>query len=352
MTRIALVHPTAPPQIGPVENLMYHHLRLLNAAGYPLRVIAGHRDEAYYEASFYHQVDFFTIDLSAAAPKVEAELAAALAGADVWLVYELLTQPPTSALTPALYAQYQAQRPRLIAFSVTHPTGEDVSGLTAQPWPDVVYAAAAAEVAAAVQARLGLAAEAVRLAPAGVDEAEFWRLEPSGRALSARLDLSQPGPVLLLPDAPTPSELRRALEVLVALDASLPAARLLVGGLAAADPATAALAELRRDFDLEGRVFFAWETLLTEDAPSEPGSAAVLSGELHALADLLFVPPSGATAAALQTAALARLPAIYPAAAAAPALRGETYPPDAAPAEIAAQIAHRVASDPVDWMSR
>jgi hypothetical protein len=346
MTSIALIHPTAPPHTGAVENLMYHHLRLLNAAGYPLRVIAGHRDEAYYEASFYHQVDFFTVDLSAAAPQIEAELAAALNGTDVWLVYELLTQPPTSALTSALSAQYLAQRPRLLAFSVTPPTGEDASGLTTQPWPGVVYAAANAEVVADVQQHLGLATEAVHLVPSGVDEVEFWRLDPSGRALNARLNPSQPGPVLLLPNAPTPTEFQHALQVLLALDEIVPGARLLVGGLTAADPATAPLAALRRDFTLASRVAFTWETTPADDPPADEATS-VSPAELHALADLLFVPLPGTNAAsALQTAALARLPAAYPAATATPFVLGEAYAPDATPTEIAAHIAKYVASDP------
>ncbi|MGC8787146.1 MAG: hypothetical protein ACP5Q1_06945, partial [Anaerolineae bacterium] len=51
--RITILHYTAPPIVGGVENTIYHHARLLAQAGYKVHVVAG-RGEAFHPQVAFH----------------------------------------------------------------------------------------------------------------------------------------------------------------------------------------------------------------------------------------------------------------------------------------------------------
>ena len=54
MTKIALLHYSAPPVVGGVESVLGHHARLLADAGHEVRIVAGRGEQIDPRIPFIH----------------------------------------------------------------------------------------------------------------------------------------------------------------------------------------------------------------------------------------------------------------------------------------------------------
>jgi mannosylglucosylglycerate synthase len=339
--RIAVLHYAAPPITGGTERIIYHHLRLLHAAGYDLRVITGKGDEGYYETSFSHSVDFHLIPLldphhpevraaardasdagpvfSALRDRLVATLRPLLQNQDICLVHSVATSSRHLPLTAALHQLASEGTTRLAAWSHDYPvTGAArpegyPESLPFTAWPGVEYVAGSHQQRASMASILGISPAAIRVIPSGIDPVGTQKLERSVENLVERLDLLASDPLILLPCCRQPgAEEERALEMLAHLRSHKDTARLLVVDLSLAEdgsssPHLEGIRALRQRLGLEKVVHFLTDWQDVEDRLRV--NEKILS-DLLALTDLLLFPQftNASSCQALLAAALARVP--------------------------------------------
>ena len=344
MKTIALLHYTAPPVIGETENTIYHHARLLNQAGYTMRVISSGRDEAYYQISFRHQVEHISIDLlnpthprvaqandalkrgqmpegfETLVAEITNKLAEAISGVQVCIFYNPLSGDRHLALAAALFGLAQKGRLRLINWQQDtptpgHPTDRYPWNLVKQTWPGASYVAANRVLQKDLVGRLSLDANQVKMIPGGVDIDLFLKWEPGTVQLVEELDLISANPLILAVAPIAPGRgIEFAIQVLAALINRRPTALLLV----VAHPQYHTpidgsylgrlVAQLEQAGFSQNIHFFHASDQLQASRKLSPGMML----DLYQLADLLLLPDADPASASipLLEAGLARLPVL------------------------------------------
>lgn len=403
MKTIAILHPTAPPEMGEVEKMIYHHILLLNQAGYSLRVISGVQDEAYYQSGFHHQVMLLPVremlpafpetaaltrslaagemhpDFEGAVHSLVARLMPLLSGVQVCFVYNTLTTPQNLLLTAALHSLRQRLPVHLAAWTLDAPsqpgpalpsgTGPNEGttsfgssapfpwSLLRQVWPGVRYVAASTHCQERLASQLQVAAEDIAVIPAGIDPEEFLKWEPHTHQLVHDHGLLEAAPLLLCPCVIAPGRrLEFAIQVVAALARRYPRAAMLVFDLShpnqPVNPDYArALRAQARDSGIPQRIHLAYARD-SVDALLQFSNAVL--ADLYHLADLLFLPyqqdcrgdPAGIP---LLRAGLVRLPIFASDTSPFAALPGslpQAFNPNGSPEEVAQAIADSLQADP------
>jgi glycosyltransferase involved in cell wall biosynthesis len=377
--RIALLHYSAPPVVGGVENVLAQHARMLADHGHTVTIVAA-RGEAWdpriplsrvpLADSRHPRVLAAKAALDAGrvppdfAPLVEelvAALRTALAGAGLLIAHNVCSLNKNLALTAALRRLHdEPDAPRLVlwhhdlAWTTPRYRGELHDGypwdLLRTAWPGARQVVVSAWRRAELAELLALPAEAIQVVPNGVDAGHFLKLEPQTRALVAALALQDAAPLLLLPVRLTPRKnIELALRVTAALRREWPATALLVTGPEGPhNPANAAYRErllaLRAELGLQRAAHF-----LAEQVPGFVPDAVV--ADCFRLADALLLPSrEEGFGIPLVEAAFSRLPVFCSDIPPLRELGGDDvtyFAPDADPAATAALIRTRLGGDRV-----
>lgn len=381
--KLALLHYSAPPVVGGVESVLAQHARLMADAGHDVCVIAGRGGQFDPRVAFtpMPQADSRHADVLAAkreldagrvpsafaalADALQAELTRALAGVDVLIAHNVCSLNKNLALTAALYSlRTQAGAPRLIlwhhdlAWTTPRYRSELHDGwpwdLLRMDWPAATQVVVSALRQQELAGLLRVPYERVQVVPNGLDVTAFLKLEAQTAELVRRLNLLAAEPLLLLPVRITPRKnIELAVRTVAALRSRFPNPVLVVTGPPGPhNPANAAYFErlkaLRVELGLEGSVHY-----LAELAEGYLPDAVI--ADFYRLADALFMPSreEGFGIPVIE-AGLSRLPIFctdIPPLRELAGDRASYYSPDAPPAQIAAQVAARLAADPRYGMS-
>ena len=376
MTKIALLHYSAPPVVGGVESVLGHHARLMADAGHEVRILAGRGAQTDPRIPFvqvpladsrHPDILAMKVDLDAGRlPPGFAKLADSLAahlnemvdGVDVLIAHNVCSLSKNLVLTAAVRNLSHIFRVILwhhdLAWTTPRYRGELHDGypwdLLREAWPGVkqvtISEAREQELADLFQ----IPKYEIAVVPNGVDISAFHKLEEQTRRYVKQLNLLDASPLLLLPVRITPRKnLELALHVCKYLLGYFPETKLVVTGpLGPHNPANVQyfekLSGLRRELGLESVAHFLAE-LRNGYLPDE-----VISDFYH-LADALFLPSreEGFGIPVLE-AGLAGLPVFC---SAIPPLRSlggaeATYfSLEAEPGEVAGMIANGLSSSPV-----
>lgn len=317
---IGILHYTAPPVVGGVESVIAHHARLLAAAGYPVRVLAGRGGEHFTQIQFAYlpladsrhpavlaakaELDQGQIpaDFEELVARITADLATAVAGLDVLIAHNVCSLHKNLALTAALRRVCaQPGAPRLImwhhdlAWTAPRYQAELHSGwpwdLLCQPWPDVptTHVVVSELRHRELAGLLAMPPESIHVIPSGLDGEVFLRLAEPTAVLLNQLSWRPANPRLLLPVRITRRKnIELAIQTIAALRQTMPQAGLLITGPPGPhNPSNQLyfeeLRQLRADLSLENQVHFLAE-ITDEFVPDE------VIADLYRLADALFFP--------------------------------------------------------------
>ncbi|HET6823272.1 MAG TPA: glycosyltransferase family 4 protein [Anaerolineales bacterium] len=376
MTKVALLHYSAPPIVGGVESVLGHQARLMADAGHEVRIVAGRGEQTDPRIPFIHvpradsrHPEILTMKagldagrlppgFSKLADSLAAELNEALEETDILIAHNVCSLNKNLALTAAVRNLSNIFQVIVwhhdLAWTTPRYRHELHDGypwdLLRQAWEGVkqvtVSEARQEELAELFQ----IGKDHIAVIPNGVDVAAFHKLEDQTRDYLRRLDLLKASPLFLLPVRITPRKnIELALRVCGNLVKHFPDTRLVVTGpLGPHNPANVdyfeMLMSLRNDLKLEHVVHFLAE--LTDGyLPDE-----VIQDFYH-LADALFMPSiEEGFGIPILEAGLAGLPIFC---SDIPPLRslGSTnatyFSPDADPVELANRIVNHLSFDPV-----
>jgi mannosylglucosylglycerate synthase len=372
-----MIHYAAPPIVGGVETVMARHARLMTNAGHRVCIIAGRGEETSpgISLSIIPEVDsrypeVLTLKAELDAGRVPAAfevlvqrlgslLQANIGNADFVIAHNVCSLNKNLALTAGLHRMSErSAKPRFILWhhdlAWTTPRYRDELhdgypwNLLRIDWPWADQVVVSEQRRQELARLIDVPPQRIRMIPNGIDVGEFLKFEDETKGLVEKLELASAAPLLLLPVRITPRKnIELALRVLAALRVEFPAARLLVTGpLGPHNPANEnyfeRLKALRRELQLEASAVF-----LTEVVENTIPDAAM--ADLYKLADLLFLPSreEGFGIPVLE-AGLTGIPIFC---SDIPALReigrSEVHylSPDAAPDELAGQIASMLRSN-------
>jgi glycosyltransferase involved in cell wall biosynthesis len=375
---IALLHYSAPPIVGGVENVLSHHARLMADSGHQVRIVAGRGEQTDPRVPFIHlpmadsrHPDVLAVKAELDAGRVPsqfaglvasltADLSGVLAELDVLIAHNVCSLHKNLVLTAALW-DLTSRRKQLrlilwhhdLAWTTPRYRAELHDGhpwdLLRTNWEHAVQVAVSELRQHELAGLLRIKKDKIAVVPNGVDAARFLRLEGQTREYVRRLNLLEAIPLLLLPVRITPRKnIELALRVLAHLREDFASANLVVTGpLGPHNPANAEYFErlktLREELGLSGSAHFLAE-FASEYIPDE-----VIS-DFYRLADALFLPSrEEGFGIPILEAGLAGLPIFC---SDIPPLRklGGNYAayfsPDANPRELAARIAERLSSSP------
>lgn len=381
---IALLHYSAPPIVGGVENVLAQHARLIQQAGHTVRILAARGGPASggpqpgipftplplidsrHPRVLAVKTDLdrghIPADFEPLVADIQRDLHTALRGVDLLIAHNVCSLNKNLALTAAIqrHAQQGAQqpdRPRLIlwhhdlAWTTPRYRAELHDGY---PW-DLLrtdWGARHVVVSALRQRELAdllhIPLDSITIVPNGVDVAAFYKLEAITRDLIDQLNLLTAAPILLLPVRITPRKnIEQAIRVLAELRRDLPAARLIITGPLGPHNAAnaryfAALTDLRAQLNQSDAVHFLAE-LIDGYLPD-----AVIA-DFYRLADALFMPSreEGFGIPVIE-AAFSHLPVFCADIEPLHALGGDDityFSPDADPREVAALLAQHFRRD-------
>jgi len=242
---IAILHYTAPPVVGGVEAIVAEHARLLRAAGYRVRILAGRgggregtirlpllygrHPEVRAAHRALEQGDLYPF--GRVRDRIAEDLAPYVQDC-VLLVHNVFTLDKNLPLTAALH-QLLDRHPgaRMVAWTHDLSWADPRSGprlrpeypwsLLRTPRPEILYVAISETVQAQLVRTLGLLPEEVSVIPPGVSLDPLHPLQPRTRQLVDRLRMWERFPVLL---APVRITRRKNLELAVRITAALRAA--------------------------------------------------------------------------------------------------------------------------------
>jgi mannosylglucosylglycerate synthase len=374
---IIMIHYAAPPIVGGVESVMARHARLMTDAGHRVCIIAGRGQETTpgISLSIIPEVDSRHPDVLTLKAELDAGhvpaafdvllqrldflLQANIGDADFVIAHNVCSLNKNLALTAALHRMSERNaKPRFILWhhdlAWTTPRYRDELhdgypwNLLRIDWPWADQVVVSEQRRQELASLINVPPQRIRVIPNGVDVGEFLKFEDETKGLVEKLGLSSAAPLLLLPVRITPRKnIELALRVLAALRAEFPAARLLVTGpLGPHNPANESYFErlraMRKELQLDAAAVF-----LTEVVENTIPDAAM--ADLYKLADLLFFPSreEGFGIPVLE-AGLTGIPIFC---SDIPALReiGRSevhyFSPDAAPDELAGQIASMLRSN-------
>lgn len=316
--RIALVHYTAPPVAGGVERVVGHQSVLLADAGHDVRLVAGRgaSPDARVDLRSVPLVDSRDPDVAIVQEELDAgrvtgafaglrdraviELRAVLADVDVALCHNVCSLNKNLPLTAALRRLADESPPaRFVIWH--HDLAWVMDGyrfelhqgapwdLLREAWPGTIQVVVSETRRRQLAALTGLDADRIRVVPNGVDLARLLKLEPATLAMARRLRLTDVQPLLLMPARIVRRKnIELGLATVAALRRMARPAGLVVTGPADPHDLDASsylrqLTELRDRLGLAGAVWF-----LHADSGEVLPDAVV--ADLHALADLLFLP--------------------------------------------------------------
>ena len=380
---IALIHYSAPPVVGGVENVLAQHARLMAQAGHTVRILAARGEPISDQIPFIRlplidsrhprvlatkaQLDRGNVpaDFEPLTSEITHALQEALADADVAIAHNVCSLNKNLMLTAAVQ---RLERPRKIlwhhdlAWTTPRYQAELHDGY---PWDLLRTDWGARHVVVSELRQRELAdlmhipLESIAVVPNGINQAAFFKLNPITLALLPQVDLSRAAPILLLPVRLTPRKnIELALRTLAALRCDMPDAMLIVTGpLGAHNPANAAyfekLKSLRAELNLSDAVIFLAE--LSEAEPQEARQSIPtylpddVITDFYRLSDALFMPSreEGFGIPVIE-AAFSKLPVFCTDIAPLQAL-GSTeatyFSPDADPAHVAQLIVKRLQPD-------
>jgi glycosyltransferase involved in cell wall biosynthesis len=378
MTRVALLHYSAPPIVGGVESVLGQQARLMTDHGHQVQIVAGRGEQTDPRIPFIHlpmadsrhpeilavkaQLDagYLPTNFNKLADALTANLNEIVDDVDVLIAHNVCSLHKNLALTAAVrnLANYSHVRIILwhhdLAWTTPRYRDELHDGypwdLLKQAWPGVKQVTVSEMRQHELAELLQIKETEITVVPNGVDIAKFHKLEKQTREYMQRLDLLNASPLLLLPVRITPRKnIELALQVCASLVKHFPDTKLVVTGpLGPHNPANVKYFEkldvLRKELKLGNVVHFLAE-LTREYIPDE-----VISDFYH-LADALFLPSrEEGFGIPILEAGLAGLPIFC---SDIPPLRslGGTYvtyfSPDADPNELAATITNHLSSNPI-----
>jgi glycosyltransferase involved in cell wall biosynthesis len=382
---VGLLHYTAPPVVGGVEQVLGQHARLLAEAGHAVRVVAGRGGEPDPRIAFVRvsradtrhpeivrlQADLaegrVPADFEAVVGELRAELEIVLAGVEVLFVHNVGSLNRNLALTAAVHElAARASSPRLVLWH--HDLAWTLPAyrrglhpgwpwdLLRRPWPGATQVTISEARRISLAELMDIPLAAIRVVPNGIDLAALLGLAPATLRLVRAGGLLGFDPLILLPARITPRKnVELALRVVAALRAAgRPRAGLVVTGpVDPHEPAAAAyfaaLLRLRRELDLQSSAIFLAEL-------EEPTLAVSLVHDLYRLADLLLLPShdEGFGIPILEAAAH-RMPIVCSDLPVLRDLAGDAavyVAPDADPAVVAALALARLDDDPLVAFAR
>ncbi len=260
--RIVILHYAAPPVIGGVERVIYHHATILAEDGCDVHVVAG-RGEPFAPDVTFHRVELVDSrhpeilaikaeldagrvpvpDFEALVGRILDALRAIVSDDDVVIAHNVLSLHKNLPLTAALHRLTQGGNgPSLIAWHhdlawksaryLTEMHDGYPWDLLRQPWPHVRHVTVSEARRHDVAKLFGLPLEAIAVVPGGVDTFALLGISPAFQGLLRQIGIPDADPVLLLPARITRRKnIEFALHVTAALrEAYYPQAALIVTG--------------------------------------------------------------------------------------------------------------------------
>lgn len=321
MKKIVLLHYTAPPVVGGVENIIGQHAQLMIAKGHEVRVISGRGlppaqtslfpilipladslhpailaakqqlDKGQIPANFNYLVD-----------QLHDQLTEITAGADTIIAHNIGSLHKNLALTVALRQLCRRPPPpKLIlwhhdlAWTTPRYQAELHPGwpwnLIRQDWPEVrPHHVVVSELRRRELSQLlSRPDETITVIPSGLDIPTFLKLEPTTTQLYHQLHLNQATPLLLLPVRITPRKnIEQAIHITAAIQKKFPKIKLIITGPPGPhNPANQhyfnQLKDLRTSLELDLAVHF-----LAEIIPNYLPNPII--ADFYRLADALLLP--------------------------------------------------------------
>jgi glycosyltransferase involved in cell wall biosynthesis len=376
MTRVALLHYSAPPVVGGVESILGQHARLMVEAGHHARIVAGRGEQTDPRIPFVRlpmldsrhpsilslkaELDQGQVPaaFAQAVDSLTANLNEVLQDADILIAHNVCSLNKNLALTAAV--RNLASHIRVIlwhhdlAWTTPRYRGELHDGypwdLLRQAWDGVEQVTVSEMRRQELADLFQIGRDQITVIPNGVDIKLFHKLERQTYEYVKQLNLLSAAPFFLLPVRITPRKnIELALHVCANLLVHFPDVKLVVTGpLGPHNPANInyfeMLATLRKELALEDVVHFLTE-LTDEYIPD-----AVIS-DFYRLADALFMPSvEEGFGIPILEAGLAGLPIFcsdIPPLRSLSSSNATYFSPDADPAELANRIVNHLAFDPV-----
>ena len=317
MTKVALLHYSAPTIVGGVESVLGHHARVMADAGHAVQIIAGRGQQTDPRIPFVHlpladsrhpqvlaikaELDggHLPPDFAKLTDSITANFNEILEEVDVLVAHNVCSLNKNLALTAAVrnLANYSHVRIILwhhdLAWTTPRYRAELHDGypwdLLREAWPDVKQVTISEMRQCELAELLHIDKDDIEVIPNGIDIADFHKLEKQTREYVKQIDLRSTSPLLLLPVRITPRKnIELALHVCASLRGYFPNIKLVITGpLGPHNPANIKYFEklitLRKELGLVKNVIFLAE-LTAEYIPDE-----VISDFYH-LADALFLP--------------------------------------------------------------
>jgi glycosyltransferase involved in cell wall biosynthesis len=315
VTKVALLHYSAPPVVGGVESVVGHHARLMADAGHEVCIVAGRGEQTDPRIPFIQipmadsrhpdvlalkaELDAGRLppEFSRFADSLAADLNDVLGDTDILIAHNVCSLNKNLVLTAAVRNLSNILQVILwhhdLAWTTPRYRQELHDGypwdMLRQAWTDVRQVTISEMRQQELADLFQIPKDEITVIPNGVDVPAFHKFEEQTRAYVRQLDLLNGSPLLLLPVRITPRKnIELALQVCANLVQHFPDTKLVVTGpLGPHNPANVdyfdTLRTLRRDLKLETTVHFLAE--LTDDYIPDP----VISDFYH-LADALFMP--------------------------------------------------------------
>ena len=317
MTKIALLHYSAPPIVGGVESVLGHHARLMADAGHQVQIIAGRGEQADPRVPIVHlpladsrhpevlaikaelDAGHLPPDFAKLTDSITATFNEILNDVDVLFAHNVCSLNKNLALTAAVrnLANYSHLRIILwhhdLAWTTPRYRAELHDGypwdLLRQAWPGVRQVTISAMRQQELAELFQIDEDNIEVIPNGVDVADFHKLEKQTREYVKQLDLLSASPLLLLPVRITPRKnIELALHVCAFLIEHFPELKLVVTGpLGPHNPSNVTYFEkliaLRKELGLINSLVFLAE--LTAEYISDE-----IVSDFYHLADALFLP--------------------------------------------------------------
>ncbi len=325
MYKIGILHYSAPPVIGGVENVIQSHIRLFVEAGYPTTILAGRGDKNALphgtELIKLPELDSQDSQILALSQKLEQGdvpddfddmvdhlaqiLNPYLRSLDVVMIHNVFTKHFNLPLTAALFRLLDQ---RVISHCVawchditwTSPHSR-TKVFDGYPWDllrtqrsDITYVAVSQNRRQELSNLFGCSAEQIRVIYNGVDPNDLFALSDVGRALIERLNLWESDLNLLMPVRVTQAKnIELALHVAAALKArSIHPKFVVTGPPDPHDPLNMeyfqSLLKLRDELGVEQEVRFIYESGSSYPEPFVIEMSVV--AELLRMSDALFMP--------------------------------------------------------------
>ena len=325
LSKVALLHYTAPPVVGGVENVILEHTRVFIEAGYPTTILAGRgrKDALSPGADFVHIPELDSehpqilklgqeLDQGHVPPGFEQmvtqimeKLSSVLASMDVLIVHNIFTKHFNLPLTAALFRLLdQGTIHHRVAWchdlSWTSPNSRS-KVYPRYPWDllrtyrsDMTYVTISQERQREMVNLFGCSPEQIRIIYNGVDREKLLALSDVGLALINRLDLWDSDLNLLMPVRVTHiKNVELALRVVAVLKERGIRPRLVLTGPPDPHDATSmeyfqSLLQLRQELEIDHEMRFVYES---GPDPAKPFLIDMtVVAELLRVSDALFMP--------------------------------------------------------------